>query len=117
MTLSLCKQHLADDWDSVPNAYAPGKPGPGAEGFYKLATGFFLKAVPSFKWSTEEYLHIKCDNGDTYVHIGTATGRPVEPFFGVDPPTNKAFNILAIDIHHVEDGKLRNSWHVEEWLT
>ena len=106
----------SEKWVSCPNAAAPGHNGPGAEGLYNLLTGFFLSTVPDFKWSTEEHFHVQCDSGETYIHIGTAVGRPQKGFYGVEPRTGRSFHIMAIDIHHIEDGKLKTSWHVEEWL-
>jgi len=114
-TIETANKHFDKDWNSHPNASSPGVSGPGAKGFVELITAGFKKLVPDFKWKTEECLHVKCYEGDKYIHVGTATGKPVAGFLGVDPPTGKSFHIMAIDAHWVVNGKLRESWHVEEW--
>ena len=55
--------------------------------------------------------------GDRYIVRGRATGTPVAPFLGIDPPTGNSFEITSIDIHRVEDGRIVDSYHVEDWAT
>ena len=43
-----------------------------------------------------------------------ATGIPVAPFFGVDGQ-GRSFDIMTIDIHELEDGKIVRTYHVEDW--
>ena len=43
-----------------------------------------------------------------------ATGTPVGPLFGVDGE-GRSFDILTIDIHELEDGKVVRTYHVEDW--
>jgi ketosteroid isomerase-like protein len=31
-------------------------------------------------------------------------------------PTGKPFRIMTIDVHRFEDGKIAETWHVEDWL-
>ena len=114
-TLDLARQNFHNDWISHPNLGGPGVDGPGADGFFSLIKDFFGPTIPDYTWKTEECLHVKLDVGDKYIHIGSAAGSPVGPFFGIDPPTGRSFHIMSIDIHWVIDGKVRETWHVEEW--
>lgn len=56
-------------------------------------------------------------DGDTYIVRGIATGTPQGPFLDVDPATGKSFEIMSIDVHRFEDDRLKESYHIEEWLT
>jgi predicted ester cyclase len=31
------------------------------------------------------------------------------------PASGKSFKIMSIDIHTIEDGKIKRSYHVEDW--
>ena len=52
--------------------------------------------------------------GDRVVVRSRATGTPAGPLFGVDGK-GKRFDILTIDIHTIEDGKIVRTYHVEDW--
>ena len=99
---------LAEDWTSIPAPMG----GPGAEGFL-TTLGAFGGLIPDLKWEAQEIWQ----DGETYIVRGRATGTPQGPFLGVDPATGKSFDIVSIDVHRVEDGRLKESYHVEEWLT
>ena len=43
-----------------------------------------------------------------------ASGTPASPMFGVDGECRR-FDIVTIDIHELEDGKIARSYHVEDW--
>ena len=70
----------------------------------------FGAAIPDLKSTVQEILQ----TGNRYVVRSIATGTPVKPFFGV-PPSGKSFEIMTIDIHTVENGRITQSHHVEEW--
>ena len=72
--------------------------------------------MPDLAWSTEALYEVPCTEGHKYIHIGTVSGMPVKDFFGV-APTGRGFKVLAIDVHWVVDGKLKETWHCEEWLS
>ncbi len=97
---------IAEDWVTVP----AGRNGPGAEGFTKTLAGFGV-AIPDLNWEIQEVLQ----DGNRYVVRSVATGTPQKPLFGVEPK-GKSFEIMTIDIHTVEDGRIVRSYHVEEWL-
>lgn len=98
---------VVEDWVSTPTP----RGGPGREGFVKSLQGFGV-AIPDLKWVPQEILQ----SGNRYIVRGKATGTPVKPMFGIDPPTGKSFEIMSIDIHTVENGLIVQSYHIEEWL-
>lgn len=72
--------------------------------------GGFGKLIPDLNWVVEEMIQ----EGNKVVVRSRATGTPVGPLFGVDGK-GKSFDILAIDIHTIEDGKIVRTYHVEDW--
>jgi predicted ester cyclase len=66
--------------------------------------------VPNLSWKVEEILQV----GNRFVVRGRATATPVAPFMGA-PATGRGFEIMAIDIHTVEDNRIVLSYHVEDW--
>ncbi len=72
--------------------------------------GGFGKLIPDLNWKVEQMIQ----EGNQVVVKSRATGIPVGPLFGVDGK-GKGFDILTIDIHTVEDGKIVRSYHVEDW--
>lgn len=74
--------------------------------------GGFAKLMPNIEWAIQA-MH---EDGDTVIVRSRATGTPVAPFFGVDGE-GRSFDILTIDIHELEDGKIVRTYHVEDWAT
>lgn len=72
--------------------------------------GGFAQLIPDMDWAVEE-MH---QDGDTVIVRSRASGTPVAPFFGVDGQ-GRSFDILTIDIHELEDGKIVKTYHVEDW--
>ena len=95
------------NWDSEPTP----RGGDGLDGFVKSIQAFG-DMIPDLEWEPQEILK----DGDRYIVRSIATGTPVKPFFGVQP-SGKSFRIMSIDIHTVEDGKIVQSYHIEEWAT
>ncbi|MEM8877935.1 MAG: ester cyclase [Pseudomonadota bacterium] len=96
---------IVEDWESIPTP----RGGPGAEGMVKTLAGFGA-AIPDLNWDVQEILQ----DGNRYIVRSKATGTPVKPVFGIEPKGN-SFEIMTIDIHTVENGKIVQSYHVEEW--
>lgn len=67
-------------------------------------------SVPDLNLAIEEIIV----EGNRYVVRGRMTGTPTGDFFGV-APTGKSFEIMTIDIHTVEGGRIVESYHVEDW--
>ncbi|MCH9670559.1 MAG: ester cyclase [Gammaproteobacteria bacterium] len=97
---------LVEEWVSIPTP----RGGAGREGFVNTLRGFGA-SVPDLKWEPQEILR----DGNRYIVRGKATGTPVKPMFGVQP-SGKSFEVMSIDIHTVESGRIVQSYHVEEWL-
>ncbi|PYG34513.1 ester cyclase [Pelagimonas varians] len=74
--------------------------------------GGFAQLMPDLDWAIQD-MH---EDGDTVVVRSRATGTPVAPFFGVDGQ-GRSFDILTIDIHEFEEGKIVRTYHVEDWAT
>lgn len=72
--------------------------------------GFFDKLIPDLEW-TVQAMH---QDGNFVTVRSRATGTPVGPLFGVDGE-GRGFDIMTIDIHELEDGKIIRSYHVEDW--
>lgn len=69
------------------------------------------KAVPDLKWTVRDVLV----TGNRIVVRGQATGTPTGNFMSV-PYSGKSFDIMSIDMHTVQDGKIIRSYHVEDWI-
>jgi ketosteroid isomerase-like protein len=71
----------------------------------------FAKTVPDMRFNIKEVLV----SGNRVVVRGEVTGTPSGDFFGV-AHTGKSFKILAIDIQTIQDGKIGQTYHLENWL-
>ncbi|MCV6591721.1 MAG: ester cyclase [Silicimonas sp.] len=97
---------MAEDWESIGDYSGKNKTLDGVLG----QIGGFGKLVPDLNWQVEA-MH---EAGDFVTVRSRATGTPAGPFFGVDGK-GRSFDILAIDIHELEDGKIVRTHHVEDW--
>ena len=87
--------------------------GPGAEGMVNTIA-FLGQVVPDLTWEPQEIIEL--DDG-RYVVRGLASGTPVGPFFGVETPTGRSFEIMSIDILTLEGGKITHVFHLEDWTS
>lgn len=87
--------------------------GPGAQGMLNTVA-FLGEVVPDLTWEPQEIIPL--DDG-RYVVRGIAAGTPVGPFFGVDPPTGRSFEIMSIDILTLQEGKVIQVYHLEDWTS
>jgi len=97
---------VTEDWESIGD-YS-GKTKSGAELIAQL--GGFAQLIPDLNWKVEEMIQ----GEDRVIVRGRATGTPVGPLFGVDGK-GKSFEIMSIDIHTLENGKITRTYHVEDW--
>lgn len=95
-----------EDWLSVGNYSGTNK----SRDAFIGQVGGFGKLIPDLNWEMQD-IH---QAGDFVTVRSRATGTPVAPFFGVDGQ-GRSFDIMTIDIHQLEDGKIARSWHVEDW--
>lgn len=98
---------LADDWASFPPNAGPGTP---IENFQATVL-LFRSAFPDLSLQTEEFVV----DGDTVAVRSTVTGTHEGEFLGV-PATGTAIRTQFIDIHHLEDGVIAESYHVDDLL-
>ena len=75
--------------------------------------GFFWKLIPDLTWDPQELIQ----QGDKFVVRSIATGTPNGDFMGLPTDGTKSFKIMTIDIHTVEDGKIKSVHHLEDWAT
>lgn len=100
------KAVTADSWQSVGDYSGATK----SRDKFSAQVGGFGKLIPDLKWAVEEMIQ----QGGRVVVRSRATGTPAGPLFGVDGK-GKGFDIMTIDIHTVENGKIIRSYHVEDW--
>lgn len=96
-------------WTNNPSA--PGTPA-GPDGFKPSVSG--MGAVfEDYSFTTEDVIV----SGDKVVVRSTVTAKQSGNFLGI-PAGGDAVQFQTIDIHQLgPDGKLAQSWHVEDWLT
>ena len=95
-----------EGWESIGDYSGKTK---SRDAFVKQVGGFG-QLIPDLDWAIQDILQ----DGNQFVVRSRATGTPVGPMFGVDGQ-GRSFDILTIDIHTVEDGKVVQTYHVEDW--
>jgi len=74
--------------------------------------GNFAKSIPDMKFDIKEVLV----SGDRVVVRGEVSGTPSGELFGA-PHSGKTFRIMAIDIQTIRDGRIAQTYHLENWLS
>ena len=100
------KSVTVENWESIGDYSGKIK----TRGKFLAQIGGFGKLIPDLNWAVEEMIQ----EGNKVVVRGRASGTPVGPLFGVDGK-GKKFDILTIDIHTIENGKIVRTYHVEDW--
>lgn len=103
------EQRLAPDYQSCSGAL-PGECW-GRDQSMKVV-GNFAKSIPDMKFDIKEVLVA----GNRVIVRGEVSGTPSGDLFGV-PHTGKSFRIMAIDIQTIRDGKMVQTYHLENWLS
>jgi len=122
---ALIAETFAEDWNSRPNALNPIEgTGPFREGVKILMAGYGL-LIPVLKFQRVHTM--LC--GDTVGVLSHVTGTMANelpagytefPMFpGNDPEKlyGKKFETISLDIHVIRDGLIKNSWHIEDWVS
>ena len=79
----------------------------------KVISGF-ATSIPDMRFEIKERFAID----DRVIVRGEVSGTPARELFGgVIPQTGKKFRVMAIDIHTIEDGRLRKTYHMENWFS
>ncbi len=97
---------ITSQWKSIGDYSGKSK---SSDQFVKQVKGFG-QLIPDLKWSIQEVVV----ESNKVVVRSRATGTPQGPLFGVDGQ-GKSFDILTIDIHTLKNGKIIESYHVEDW--
>lgn len=96
---------LADDFKSISSTEIKSK---------AQLTGqvqFFWKLIPDLKWEIQEMLQ----DGNRVIVRSIASGSPKGDFMGLPTDGSKSFKIMTIDIHTVENGRVVQVYHLEDW--
>ncbi|EJL57895.1 putative ester cyclase [Rhizobium sp. CF122] len=99
---------LADGWRDIPDA--PDAP-PGAQSA-KAALKMLHTAFPDFQITVEDVI----SDGNKVVVRSTISGTHKGSFAGL-PASGRKLLSQAVDIHLVEDGKIQQTWHTEDWMS
>ena len=100
---------LAADWANEP--IAPGQT-PGADGFRGLVP--WLRSVwPDFTITHDEVV-VSADRSKVAVR-STSRVTHTNEFLGV-PATGRTAEYRAFDFHHIADGRILRSYHLEDFL-
>ena len=103
----LLDEALTEDWQDIP--LAPGQ-GPGREGMKPLIRAFSA-AFPDARITIHEVIGAPGRAGVRAEISGTHKGE----WFGV-PPTGTRFTLPIHEFHHVRDGRVTHTWHLEDWF-
>jgi predicted ester cyclase len=101
-------QVLAPDWQDIP--LAPGQQ-EGPEGYKALVQGF-AQAFPDVSVNIHEIFGTHERAGVRAEIVFTHSSE----FMGI-APTHKELTIAIHEFHHLKDGKVAKTWHLEDWLT
>jgi predicted ester cyclase len=75
--------------------------------------GSFATSIPDMKFEIKEVLIA----GNRVIVRGEVSGTPAGALFGgLIPHTGKSFRIMALDIQTIESGKIRKTYHMENWF-
>jgi predicted ester cyclase len=99
-------QALSPSWESIGDYTGAKKT---REQFAAQLQGF-RKLIPDLTWAVEELIEV----GNRIVVRGRASGTPSGEFFGV-PHTGRKFEIMSVDVHTIENGRIVRTYHVEDW--
>ena len=98
---------LADDFISYGSVDSKGKPALMGQ------VDFFWKLIPDLKWEPQDIIN----EGNKLVVRSIVSGTPNGDFMGLPTDGTKSFKIMTIDIHKIEDGKIVEVHHLEDWGT
>lgn len=105
---ALLRAVLSPEWEEVPMVY-PGQPA-GPEGYLPIVAAF-KAAFPDVRFDIHEMLA----SGDKVTVRTTIRGTHRGEWLGI-AATGKPIAVDAIDIHHVANGRVIRSWHIEDWF-
>lgn len=105
---AIVNEALHDNW-----IIHPALPGNGLDKEkYKAAVQPIFTGLPDFNITIDDVV----ENGDIVAVRGHVTATHKDNLFGV-PATGTPITYLICDFHRLKDGKIAESWHVEDWLS
>ena len=102
------RQTLAEGWTATP----PMPSQTNEVGGYEAVIEAFRAGVPDLKVEQVEIIA----NDDVVAVRSRVTGTNTAPLFG-QPATGQSIAFTAMDIHRIKDGKIVETWHVEDFLS
>lgn len=103
----LLDEAVTPDWQDIP--LGPGQQ-PGRDGMKPLITAF-AEAFPDAKLTIHEMVG---GPGRAAVRL-EITGTHTGAWFGV-APTGRRFVLPLHEFHHLANGRLTHTWHLEDWF-
>jgi len=105
--LTIIDALFSPDWQDIP--MAPGQKA-GPEGLKNLIT-FFHQNFPDINitlkdiFGTAERIAVRAEM--TFTHD--------KEFMGISP-VNQMVKVSMLELHHLKDGKITHTWHLEDWF-
>ena len=121
---AVLSKSVHDDWNDIPDPLNPLEGvGPGKDGL-KFITGLFASVIPDVKFQKMLSFH----HGDRAIALlkisGTIAGAPpgmdeipIFPGIPVEKLIGKKFETLALHLHRIVDGRMKQNFHIEDWQT
>lgn len=75
--------------------------------------GSFWQLIPDLRWEPRE----RVVEGNKAVVRSVASGSPRGSFMGLQLDGTRSFQIDTIDIHTIENGRIVEIYHLEDWAT
>lgn len=101
---------LAEDWEDIP--LPPGTER-GRENFKTQGLAWMRTVFPDFTVTNEEFI-VSADGGKVAVR-SVSGGTHLGEMFGI-PATGEKVEFRAFDIHHLKNGLIVRTWHLEDFL-
>ncbi len=98
---------LAEDWRALPPV--PNNPA-GREG-QKQTLRMLHEVLGEVNYKVEETIVA----GDRVTSRAVLSGIHKGMFLGI-PPTNRRLEMMTIEIHRIADGKIVETWHIEDFF-
>ena len=128
--LETIKRAVTGDYQRRPNEINPFSPGPGADDLGRALSGF-SKTFSKFKVTRKMTLSCKAavpEDDNQYIFVGgtleatlsdtiSQASIPMFPGISATKVRGKTFRILINDLHQMENGKIKKTWHAEDWAS
>jgi predicted ester cyclase len=95
------------DWEDIP--LAPGQP-KGPQGLKNLIS-FFKGTFPDIKVNIRDVF----GTAERVAVRGELVFTHDKAFMDI-PPSNQKVNIQMFEMHHIRNGKITHTWHLEDWF-